>query len=402
MNNVNDSVQIVAQTAQTKVAVFNHLITCISEDRQVDMKDIDVVVGELPKEAKKLLCEKIFPTDFVRAYHRIREAAEDVLDKDGSIKTPLGGVNSIASAIEKTKELDELNERWNKQIAEDELRYSSMCSEHLLQLGAAAIAGGADAVLVGKLTTHLMQRQPSWDVVKKNMKFAYSVHVLDLDGGDFVPGLMEAQRDSVVALREGVMGACIQHVCGEAHAILKTVGAKGRTGTNGEIKLNPRTIKRAQQMSDRLEPLSFIHPLIKPLRDALVGELAKLPASGSMTSVEFSNFEQCLLALRDQTLVWDRLQKGLPLIVVTPAQQQLPGTSVPMVAAQPAATVQAQVQLQTTSTATAPAVVAPAVEALASTASVVTGSQEETVPAVEACITSALEVGQTGDLLSFY
>ncbi|MBK3919840.1 DUF3150 domain-containing protein [Pseudomonas stutzeri] len=391
--NVNSSVQIVAQTAQSKVAIFNHLITCISDDRQVDMKDIDVVVGELPKETKKLLCEKIFPTDFLRNYHRIREAAEDVLDKDGSIKTPLGAINSIDSAIEKKRELDLLADRWEKQMEEDEPRYATMCSDHLLQLGAAAIAAGADSVLVGKLTTHLMQRQPTWDVVRKNMKFAYTVHVIDLDGGDFVPELQEAQRDSVVALRDGVMGACIQHVCGEALAILKTIGSKGSSVKNGEVKLNPRTIKRAQAMTNRLEPLSFIHPLIKPLSDALAGELAKLPASGSMTYAEFSNFEQCLQALRDQTLVWERLQKGIPLIEVTTAQQQLLGTSVPM---------PAQAQAQTTSVAAAPAVVAPAEQASATPASVETGSQVGTVPAVHTRSTSAISVGQTGDLLSFY
>src|SRR5690606_14844358 len=186
-------------------------------------------------------------------------------------------------------------------------------------------------------------------------------HVIDLDGGDFVPELQEAQRDSVVALRDGVIGACIQHVCSEALAILKTIGKKGGEAKNGEVKLNPRTIKRAQAMTKRLEPLSFIHPLIKPLHDALAGELVKLPASGSMTYAEFSNFEQCLQALRDQTLVWERLQKGIPLIQVTTAQQQLLGTSVPM---------PAQVQPQTTSVAAAPAVVAPAVQASASIAPV--------------------------------
>ncbi len=399
MNNVNEAVAIVAQTAETKVAVFNHFITCISEDRQVDMKDIDVVVGELPKETKKLLCEKIFPTEFLRNYHRIREAAEDVLDKDGSIKTPLGGVNSIASAIEKKKELDALKVRWDEQMAQDELSYASMCSEHLLKLSAAAVDGGADPVLVAKLTTHLMQRQPTWDVVKKNMKFAYTVHVLDLNGEDFVPGLMEAQRDSVVALREGVMGACIQHVCGEALAILKTITGKALTGTNGEIKLNPRTIKRAKQMTDRLEPLSFIHPLIKPLHEALVVELAKLPVSGSMTAVEFSNFEQCLLALRDQTLVWDRLQKKQPLIAVVPAPQQ--GASAPTAAGMQGMA-QASVNPQPANVSTAPAVVTAEVVASAAAEVVDQEEQEEAVPAVDACVANALEVGQTGDLLAFY
>jgi len=62
----------------------------------------------------------------------------------------------------------------------------------------------------------------------------------------------------------------------------------------------------------------------------------------------------------------------------------------------------AQAQAQTTSVAAAPAVVAPAEQASATPASVETGSQAGTVPAVHTRSASAISVGQTGDLLSFY
>ncbi|WP_409287003.1 DUF3150 domain-containing protein [Pseudomonas guariconensis] len=320
--NVNSAVQVVAQTVDSRVAVINHLITCVSEDRQIDLSYMDVEVKDLPKATRKLLCEKIFPQDFLRPYHRIREHAEEILDRNGSIKTALGGINSLDSAIEKIAELEVLKKEWNKQLEKDEARYSKMCEAHILKIGDAALASGVTKVMSTKLTTVLLKRQPTWDEVKKSLQFSYVVHLVDLDGGDFIPQLEVAQRDSVVAIREGVLGACIQHVCAEALALLKLIDKKDRTAANGLVKLNPRTIRRARAMTDKLAPLAFIHQLIRPLHDALKAELAKLPNSGSMTANEFENFVECLKALCDQRKVVDHLHKGIPLISISMSPQQ--------------------------------------------------------------------------------
>ncbi|MBM5458954.1 hypothetical protein H8F21_15410 [Pseudomonas sp. P66] len=404
--NVNNSVQVVAQTAETEVAVLNHQIKCISEDRQIDMKDIDVVVGELPKEARKLLCEKIFPKDFLRAYHRIREQAEEVMDKCGSIKTDLGGVNTIASAVEKTEELDALEVKWNEQKEKDKARYTAMCEAHLLAIAAKAMKGGADAMTVTKITTALLKRQPTWEEVERNLSFAYSVHIIQLDDQNFNAKLYKAQRDSVVALREGVMGACVQHVCAEALAIWKLIDSKDRTTSTGQIKLNPRTVRRAQAMTEKLAPLAFIHPLIRPLHDILKGILDKLPESGHLSAGEYSNLENCLLALKDQRKVVDHLKNGTLLVaVVTPPQSAQSSASAPLgVAAN--TTVQSNVAQQQT-VSTAPAVdsksadvanAATPVEEAATpvvVAQAVEEKQEEAVPAVESSV-PAKAVGTTG------
>lgn len=344
--NVNQGVQIVAQTVESKVAVITHLISCVSDDRQIDLSDMDVQVEDLPKETKKLLCEKIFPKDFIRNYHRIREQAEEILDKNGSIKTALGGVNTIDSAIAKIAELDALKAAWNAQLEKDEARYVDMCEAHILKIGSAAIDSGVSPVMASRLTAHLIKRRPTWEEVKKTLQFAYVVHIIDLDGSEFIPELQQAQRDSVVALREGVMGACVQHVCAEALAISKLIDSKDRTTSSGLIKLNPRTIRRARAMTEKLEPLAFIHKLIKPLHDALVTELAKLPDSGHMTAGEFANFEQCLIALKDQRKVVDSLQKGCPLIAVVPAVTQTPSPASAGQVAVGASTVQGMISTQ--------------------------------------------------------
>lgn len=412
MTNVNSAVQIVAKTEETKVAVINLLISCISEDRQIDLSEIGIVVGELPEATRKMMSEKIFPRDFLRSYHRIREQAEGELDKDGSIKTPMGGINSRNSAISKIAELEILKGAWNRQLAADAPRYADMCREHLLAIGQAAIKAGADSVLVGKLTEHLMKRQPSWEQVAANLKFAYVVTIISLDETDFDPELMGAQRDSVVALRDGVMGALVQNICRESFEILKLVTKKDRTTQTGQIQINPRTIRRAQQMVSKLESLAFIHQLIRPLHDAIKAEMDKLPVSGSLTGSEFRNFEQCLTALRDQTLVWERLEKGLPLIEVIPVQANASQIADAALAKAKDALVSSQqslVMTQPQATATAPAdavvdsstasvVVEEAVTEVPTPVSpVVESQQEEAAPAVELSTPATVEpIGTTG------
>lgn len=415
MTNVNSAVQIVAKTEETKVAVINLLISCISEDRQIDLSEIGIKVEELPPATRKMMSEKIFPKDFLRSYHRIREQAECELDKDGSIKTPMGGINSRSSAISKIAELETLKAAWNKQLAVDEPKYATMCSEHLAAIGQAAINAKADPVLVGKLTEHLMKRQPTWEQVSANLKFGYVVTIISLDETDFDPELMNAQRDSVVALRDGVMGALVQNVCKEALEILKLVAKKDRTTKTGQIQLNPRTIRRAQQMVSKLESLAFIHKLIRPLHDAIKAQMDKLPASGSLTGSEFRNFEQCLTALRDQTLVWERLEKGLPLIEVTPVQ----ATATPANAATAtagmatASSQQSLVMTQSQSAVTAPAetvavtadasvsVEAAVAETSVPVAEAVEVQQEAMVPAVDSSMPAYVEPTPTESLFDW-
>lgn len=412
MTNVNSAVQIVAKTEETKVAVINLLISCISEDRQIDLSEIGITVGELPEATRKMMSEKIFPRDFLRSYHRIREQAEGELDKDGSIKTPMGGINSRNSAISKIAELEILKGAWNRQLATDAPRYADMCREHLLAIGQAAIKAGADPVLVGKLTEHLMKRQPSWEQVAANLKFAYVVTIISLDETDFDPELMGAQRDSVVALRDGVMGALVQNICRESFEILKLVTKKDRTTQTGQIQINPRTIRRAQQMVSKLESLAFIHQLIRPLHDAIKAEMDKLPVSGSLTGSEFRNFEQCLTALRDQTLVWERLEKGLPLIEVIPVQatasqiaeaalakakDALASSQQSLVMTQPQTTVTAPADAVADSSATSVVVEEAVTEVSTPVSPVVESQQEETAPAVELSTPANVEpIGTTG------
>jgi len=321
MTNVNNAVTVTSTAQDSKVAILNLLISAMSADRQIDLSKIGIKVEELPEATRKMITEKIFPKDFLRTYTRFREQAVLVLGKDGSVMTDMGAVTSMNSATVKVAELDEVKALWNAQLENDGPGYHEMCQAHLLSISQAALDSGAEPLLVNKLTEYLFKCQPSWEQVKAALRFEYVVTIVSLDEGDFDPQLFKAQRESVVALRTGVLGALVQHICKEANEILVLINSKDRAGKHGEIKINPRTIRRAQGMVSKLESLAFIHPMIKPVHDVITAEMAKLPSQGVMSSSEFANFEQCLEALRYQDLVWERLQNNQPLLLVTPVTQ---------------------------------------------------------------------------------
>lgn len=382
MTNINNAVTVVNAVQDTKVAILNLLCSAMSADRQIDLSKIGIKVEELPEATRKMITEKIFPKDFLRSYTRIREQAELVLSKDASIRTPMGAVNSRSSAIEKVEELDGLKAEWNAQLEKDGPGYQAMCEEHLLEIGRIAIEAGADDALVMKLTEYLMKCQPSWEQVKGSLRFDYVVTIVSLDEDDFDADLFKAQRDSVVALRTGVLGALVQHICKEASEILTLINTKDRIGRNGEIKINPRTIRRAQGMVAKLESLAFIHPLIKPVHDVIKAEMDKLPSQGVMSSSEFENFEQVLEALRYQNLVWERLQKGLPLLQVTPVAQVNPPQQSQAIASTATLVTAPAVAMATSPVASATVSVAVTVATAAAT-SQEDEEQEEAAPAVD-------------------
>ncbi|HHH9441251.1 TPA: DUF3150 domain-containing protein [Pseudomonas aeruginosa] len=311
--------QVINAVGDNKVVVINLLVSAMAADRQIDLEVLNIKVEELHDEIRKLVTEKIFPRDFLRSYARLRENGETILKQDGSIMCSIGAVMSRSEAVLKLRQLQEVKDEWAQQLAKDEPGYQAMCDKHLLEMSQKAITNGADAKQVQLLTEHLRKRQPTWEEVAAKFKFEFVVTPVTMEENEFDADLYEAQRDSVVALREGVLGAVIQHVCKESMEILETLDKKEVGSASGEVKVNPRTVRRAQAMSVKLGSLAFIHPLIRPLHDALKSEMDKVPSTGFLTGGEFQNLRECLKSLRDQTVVWDRLKNGQPLIHITTA-----------------------------------------------------------------------------------
>ena len=325
--------QVISAANDNKVVVINLLVSAMAADRQIDLDVLNIKVEELHDEIRKLVTEKIFPKDFLRNYARLRENGETLLKQDGSIMCSIVAVMSRSEAVIKIRELNKIKEEWAQQLAKDEPGYQAMCDKHLLEMSQKAIAKGADSAQVMLLAEHLRKRQPTWEEVAARFKFEFVVTPVTMEDGEFDADLYEAQRDSVVALREGVLGAVIQHVCKESMEILETLDKKTTGSQSGEVKVNPRTVRRAQAMCVKLNSLAFIHPLIRPLHDALKSEMDKVPANGFLTGGEFQNLRECLKSLRDQTIVWDRLKNGQPLIqvattaAVSNITQQAPATA---------------------------------------------------------------------------
>ncbi|ENB5866663.1 hypothetical protein ABHI80_004643, partial [Pseudomonas aeruginosa] len=208
--------QVISAANDNKVVVINLLVSAMAADRQIDLDVLNIKVEELHDEIRKLVTEKIFPKDFLRNYARLRENGETLLKQDGSIMCSIGAVMSRSEAVIKIRELNKIKEEWAQQLAKDEPGYQAMCDKHLLEMSQKAIAKGADSAQVMLLAEHLRKRQPTWEEVAARFKFEFVVTPVTMEDGEFDADLYEAQRDSVVALREGVLGAVIQHVCKES------------------------------------------------------------------------------------------------------------------------------------------------------------------------------------------
>lgn len=383
--------------AEKAVVVFNLAISSMSADRQIDLGDLGVAVESLPAATKKLVEEKIFPKSFLRPYDRLRERAVELMEKGGSVKVALGTVTSKSEAVEKINALDALKAEWAAQLEEDGQGYDKMCHEHITSLASKAIAEGAYTAQVHQLTELLIKKQPTWEQVKEKMSFAYMVTPISLDEADFDPLLFVAQKEGIVALREGVMGALIQYVCREANELMKVV--TNRNAGKSEYTVNGRTAERIKGISQKLHSLSFIHDHIKPLADAVDEAVRFMPASVAgkdvrLTSGQYHNLVEVFKVMSDQILVVDRLNKKLPFVTTAQAMVAQVVATTPLTtavvaaqaaaqpvaapAAQGASAPQASAAAQPTSSAQAPAVAQSSPLALSAV------DQEETQAETEA------------------
>lgn len=311
VNAVKNAVQ------DTHVVIINLAISSMSADRQVDMFDLGVSVDSLPKASKKLCEEKIFPKSFLRTYSYLREKAFAELGKGATVQLAMGTITSRSVAVQKIDALNLIKEEWVAALAADELTYDDMCQKHILELSQEAIKGGAEPSQVQLLTEMLLKRQPTWDRVKEKMDFAYSVTPVALDEKDFDPLLFAAQRDGIVALRDGVMGALVQYVVSEAIALTKVI--TNRNAGKAEYSINNRTAERVKGITEKLHGLTFIHKNIRPLAQAIDDAVMSMPVSANgkdlkLSSGNYQNLLVCLNAMSDQFILVGCLKNKTPLV----------------------------------------------------------------------------------------
>lgn len=391
---------VVNAVEDNKAIVINTHISAVSGTRQIDLLDLGIKVEELPAASRKLLSAQIFPPEFLRNYTRMRDQAEACVNADGAVTVPVGAVMGRPEAIKKIAELKRLKLEWQAQKDIDAPLYDQMCADHILQTVQVAVDAGDDIEQVNILTAAIIKKQPSWEMVCPKLDFAFSVTPVSLVEAAFDPELYEAQRDSVVALREGVLGALVQHVCKEAKCVLELMD---KNELQGRAVVASRTLDRVRALVKKLDSLAFIHPLISPLAVA-VGEFVDgFAHSTSLLGAEYISFKECLKALRDQTLVWERLNAGLPLVVVaTNAPQMQLGVTAPAVAAAattavPAASVAPVVALAPVTT--APAVVAAQTVVAAAPAAVANSTP---APTAATAVVASVPVKQAQQTMSLF
>lgn len=378
---------ISANDQESRVIIINLAISALANERQIGLETLGIKVEELPEATKKLLREKIFQKPFLRAYDHLREQAEAVVAAGGSTKTNLGAVTSFNEAVEKAKALKDLRKQWDKRVEEDAARYDQMCADHIMAVSNEALKGGADSKQVNILISAIKEKQPTWKLVASKLNFSYTFTPVELEEQEFDPELFEAQRDSVVAIRTGVLGSLLQFVCGEAKEMLSNLEKQEETKGTINLRVNPRSVSRARKMQAKLKSLAFIHPLIRPLHTEIASILDNVSETEALIGRDYLAFKEICLALRDQTLVHERLEKGLPLIhVATPSTTQVVAASTPVQAA--AAPVSTLVALAGQVTAPAQAVGSGQASASASPApaSAADEDEEQAVPTASAVV----------------
>lgn len=310
-----------------QVVVFNLMVSCMSAERQFDLTKLGIDVDKLPSASRKLVQERIFPKEFLNNYSRLRDRANAVLDRGAAVRLEMGVVSSRTEAVAKIEDLDAIKADWAAQIEKDSHRYASICNERIALIAAEAYNEQVPVDVVNTLVDALRKRQPTWEHFVSRMNFAYSPVPIKLEldetKAEFDPILFKAQREGLVALREGVFGALVQYLSRESNEILKVLN--GKKQHHGVYTINYRTVARIGEITEKLHGLAFVHQQVAPLASVIDAALAFMPKSVEkdlgLQPSQFFNLIACLEAMGDQHELLARLRDKQPLVEVS---NQLP------------------------------------------------------------------------------
>lgn len=345
-----------------QVVVFNLMITCMSAERQLDLTKMGIDVASLPSASRKLVQEKIFPKEFLNNYSRLRDRANAILARGAAVQLDMGTISSRTEAVAKISDLNDIRVEWAEQLDRDSKTYDETCNKRIALIASEAYKEGVSVQVVNSLVDTLRKRQPTWDDFKSRMTFAYSSIPLKLeldeDKADFDPVLFQAQREGIVALREGVFGGLVQYLSRESGEILKVLN--GKKMHHGVYTINYRTVARIGEITAKLHGLAFVHQQIRPLATVIDEALGFMPKCVDkdlgLQSSQFFNLIACLEAMADQHELLARLRDKQPLVVVSQMPPVLMANGVAYVA--PVAVAPAAVQAVASVTAVAAPVVA--------------------------------------------
>lgn len=310
-----------------QVVVLNLMVSCMSAERQFDLTKLGIDVDKLPSASRKLVQERIFPKEFLNNYSRLRDRANAVLDRGAAVRLEMGVVSSRTEAVAKIEDLDAIKADWAAQIEKDSHRYASICNERIALIAAEAYNEQVPADVVNTLVDALRKRQPTWEHFVSRMNFAYSPVPIKLEldetKAEFDPILFKAQREGLVALREGVFDALVQYLTRESNEILKVLN--GKKQHHGVYTINYRTVARIGEITEKLHGLAFVHQQVAPLASVIDAALAFMPKSVEkdlgLQPSQFFNLIACLEAMGDQHELLARLRDKQPLVEVS---NQLP------------------------------------------------------------------------------
>lgn len=384
-----------------QVVVFNLMITCMSAERQLDLTKMGVDVTMLPSASRKLVQEKIFPQEFLTRYSRLRDRATAVLARGAAVGLNMGTVSSRIEAVKKINDLNDIKAEWAVLLDADSKTYDDICNKRIALIAAEAFREKVSNEVVNTLVDTLRKRQPTWEDFKSRMNFAYSSIPLKLEldenKADFDPILFQAEREGIVALREGVFGGLVQYLARESSEILKVLN--GKKQHHGVYPVNYRTVARIGLITEKLHGLAFVHKHIRPLATVIDEALGFMPKNVekdlAMLPSQFYNLVACLEAMSDQHELLARLRDKQPLVEVSQMPPILVANGSTQVAPVAAAPVAAQVVSSVAAVVTPVVSADPAVHEDAE----MEASEEVEVKAVTAGKSTFMGLGFTGSSL---
>jgi hypothetical protein len=299
----------------------------MSTKRDIDFKKLGIEVDDLPAGSKKVWKENALPVEFFGKYSRLRQRAE-LRCHDHAASTDHGWITIKKRAALLLEDLEEIRKEWYACKEQDLVDYEDIRIEHLDKIEKRAmedtyekgilVYSGLSPRAARALRDAVENTQPTLEQIDFRLSFASEINFHVLDDDLFDPEFFGAQQNAVVAIRDSTMGALIKEVCATAGEVLKVILKNEKAAKYyKDLKTNGKTVKRIDVLKDKLYDLSFIHPHIKTVHDAMELSLQKLSSRNTgLRGSEHFSFRVLIESLTNQHELLAKIETKQPIVVI--------------------------------------------------------------------------------------
>ncbi len=304
----------IQQFTDDVVILFKPLVTLISVSRQIDLDKIGINVEALPKKSKKVWVVNILSECFEKDLNQYRTRVRSAVTRACAM-CEFGGITSRDRGLALSREIEQITQEFNETISKcTETEYERMCLAARHDVIKEATEQGLKGNQIDLLDKAIASKQPSYSNVMRKLRFTCYTQPINLSSEDFDPSFYEIQKNSMVAIRDSVMGEMIRELCETALDVVNRLNCQRNSKGNTGLIVHSKTVKRIATLLEKIEDLSFVH---KHLRSLTI-ELTKLStALGCKTEAlrenEFDNFVYLVTFLTNQHHVISCLENNRPI-----------------------------------------------------------------------------------------